>query len=69
MKRLIKILFVIMLGISISGCTVISENYRHHGRNRGPVVIYERHQSPRPIFVPHHGPGRPGSWHPFDGHR
>lgn len=69
MKRLIKIMLVIVLGISISGCTVISENYRHHGRNHGPIITSERIQPVRPIFPPHYGPGRPRSRHHYDGHR
>jgi hypothetical protein len=69
MKRLITIILSIVLGISISGCTVISENYHHHGRNHGPIVTFDRYRPVRPIFPPHYGPGRPGSWRHDDGPR
>jgi hypothetical protein len=69
MKRLIEIMLVIVLGISVSGCTLISENYHHHGGSRGPIATFERYQPARPIFSSHFGRDTQHPGRHYDGHR
>jgi len=66
MKTFVSIIFLAILAISLSGCTIVNERYRHrHARNE-VIVTYSQHRPGRPAHQPfpnvtHHGPrqGRP----------
>jgi hypothetical protein len=63
MKTLISIILLIVMAISITGCTVVRE--RHYGRAHHEVIVtHEHHRDVRPIpprrpGPPQRRPGRP----------
>ncbi len=62
MKTIISIIFLAFLAISLSGCTIVNERYRHrHACNE--VIVTSRHMPVRPVPRPypkvtHHRPRR-----------
>jgi len=58
MKRLISIIILVILAISLAGCTVVREHY--HGRPHHAVVVtYPRPRMIRPVPPPRPGYGLP----------
>jgi hypothetical protein len=67
MKSLITIIFLAILAISLSGCTIVNERCRHGHACKEVVVTYSQHRPGKPMprlhnNSRHHRPrhGHPG---------